>query len=533
MERKMKALFITESMADLRCHMKLAQRLRNDLGIIFLVKAKSLRTELWKHGFPSFSYNELLTPEIERLMKQWWEENCSNPIEALSFQGIPLMTLMEYERGLADRNAFGDELRSAVRQWALPLPSRLREGGDLDPAQDHRTLVAALLCRTVGLIESFSRLLRFIQPHMILVWNGLSLPTTACAEVAARHGIPLVFSDEGYLPNTMVIDPAGVHARSSLCDGRWERLAAEPLADHVVQELRACIESYRTAGETRASQTGAALSPGEVCTRLRLADGERVVLYAAQMDTDASTVLSSPTYPTNDLVLEDLAKAAAGIPGARIVVKPHPRERDHGEALAGALGDRGCVVDGIQLSSLLATASAVVVRSGPAGLEALTWGRPVLALGRAIYSDKGFTYDVRRREDLAPTLRHALETGGLPTGSGPSFDRFMVYLTQHYLYRLDDGEESRRVNEAIERGLLSTIHAAVPPKRDETVPQDRSQLSRLLKEQGPQLRRAEPLRGERGRTVTKTNTWGPLKLAPDEIRDLIRTPQGAPPYEGR
>jgi len=518
---KQKALFITESMTDLRCHLDLAMRLRDKLGIVFLVKAESLRRELWKKGFPSFAYTELLSDDVAHRVEEWWQENRTKPFELLTYNGFTLWKLMEFERQLILSDSFNSDLRSAVGLWASALPSELIEGNDGSPEQ----VTAALICRTVGLIETFSRLMRFVQPSAAFVWNGLFLPTRACAEICSRHGVPTFFSEEGYFPNTMVVDPVGVNASSILGTPAWEKIAKREPEEQEVDRLKHFIRRYHASGESRVKQSGEALKPGEVCARLHIGDNEKIVLYPAQIDTDTNIILSSPVYPTNEMVIADLAKAAEAVPGARIVVKLHPRDKDREREFAAVLGDRGCIVNDIQLQSLLATAHVVAVRNSTVGIEALTYRLPVVTLGQSIYSGKGFTFDVEKREELADKLNLAISTGGLPEGSRSALDRFLIHMTQRYLYQLDEGDKTNSTNEAIESELLASIDGSIGSKREEILPIGQTRLMDLLKEQGPLLHRGRLRSPRLERVARKAAKWAPLQIAPEEIKELCRIPR--------
>jgi capsular polysaccharide export protein len=151
-----------------------------------------------------------------------------------------------------------------------------------------------------------------------------------------------------------------------------------------------------------------------------------VFLFAMQMETDYSIRAYSP-YPDLDTPLaEAIASFAAHAPAeARLVVKLHPLDpglkrwdaRVRRLARAQGVKPRVRVVDAVPLDPLIARARGLLTVNSTAGLRALQLGRPVLALGEALYRLPGLTHQAgldafwRAPEQPEPELTDAFLRG--------------------------------------------------------------------------------------------------------------------------
>ncbi|MEM6439681.1 MAG: capsular biosynthesis protein [Pseudomonadota bacterium] len=121
-------------------------------------------------------------------------------------------------------------------------------------------------------------------------------------------------------------------------------------------------------------------------------------LFPLQLRTDFQVRAHGPHADLRVTAAEVVRSFAAHAPPeARLLIKTHPV--DNGltlwrrllKAAAGASADRVEVIDGGDLPALLAQAPGVVTVNSTAGLSALRLGRPVKALGAAIFDLPGLT----------------------------------------------------------------------------------------------------------------------------------------------
>ncbi|WP_371142019.1 capsule biosynthesis protein [Burkholderia cepacia] len=139
----------------------------------------------------------------------------------------------------------------------------------------------------------------------------------------------------------------------------------------------------------------------ERVTRDLLKQGSPYYLFPLQLNSDAQIVEHSPfdgVCEAISVVLQSFARNAP--PDALLVIKNHPLDtgliayRRFADVLAGQLGvaDRLRFVDAGHLPTLLDNSRAVIVVNSTVGLSALHHRRPLLALGAAIYSMPGLTW---------------------------------------------------------------------------------------------------------------------------------------------
>lgn len=126
-----------------------------------------------------------------------------------------------------------------------------------------------------------------------------------------------------------------------------------------------------------------------------------VFAVALQLESDRQIRDNAPFPGQREMIDEVLASfAACAPPEARIVFKTHPLdnglERWPHEVMRIAdrhvVADRTEVIEGGSLDDLLRLCRGVVATNSTVGLHAIRAGRPVVALGRAIYDMKGLTH---------------------------------------------------------------------------------------------------------------------------------------------
>lgn len=269
-----------------------------------------------------------------------------------------------------------------------------------------------------------------------LVLLGEQRPYHRPAVAAARQlGIAVTVTDFGYLrPDWLVVERDGMNGESRFPRDPAEilRLAADlpppdtrilyrdsfrqralwDMAYHLSNLLPWPFPRYRRAtlhhpllvypgtgwrllrqrAEARRSQAGFAASA---------ADGP-VFLFAMQMENDYSIRAYSP-YPDLDTpIAEVLRSFAAHAPAeAQLAIKLHPLDpglknwprRIRRMAEAAGVADRVTFLGAGALEPMLRAARGLVTVNSTAALQALSLGRPVLALGQAIYRIPGLAFE--------------------------------------------------------------------------------------------------------------------------------------------
>lgn len=258
----------------------------------------------------------------------------------------------------------------------------------------------------------------------------------AAIELARTRNIVVHVIEEGYLrPNWVTVEASGVNGNSSLprvaawylkeakalpawtggtpVTGSFRRRAMEDVAYNIASVLgRPFYIGYRThrpwhpfveyAGWIKqlAFQLPAARAAARSIGRLR-ASARPFWLHPLQLDCDSQIRCHSRfgrIRPALEHVIASFARAAPR--EAVLVVKEHPLDnglqnwrrvthrlaRDHG------VDHRVLYLRGGDLGGLIEAARGVVVVNSTVGFLALSFGKPVIALGSAIYDLDGLTF---------------------------------------------------------------------------------------------------------------------------------------------
>jgi capsular polysaccharide export protein len=129
--------------------------------------------------------------------------------------------------------------------------------------------------------------------------------------------------------------------------------------------------------------------------------GDPIYFFPLQLDCDYQMRVHSPFRAPHlaiDFVLRSFARHAP--PTSTLAVKLHPLDSGLVDwvsivghiAAEQSVGERVTVLDGGDLSKLLAQCHAVVTVNSTVGSQALANGKPVIALGQAMYDLPGLTY---------------------------------------------------------------------------------------------------------------------------------------------
>ncbi|KWF24681.1 capsule biosynthesis protein [Burkholderia pseudomultivorans] len=254
--------------------------------------------------------------------------------------------------------------------------------------------------------------------------------------VAEALGLRVHVFEEGYLrPHWITMEQIGVNGRSRLPrDPEWylsqrkhipSAAPGKPTGYNLYE--RACHDIiYRMANALHAPRFPhyrshrpknglheyAGLAYRAVQQRLHRCEAERVTrdlldnarsyyLFPLQLNSDSQIVVHSPfdgICEAISVVLRSFARYAPD--DTWLVIKNHPLDtgligyRHFAAALAKELGvgDRLRFIDAGHLPTLLENSRAVVVVNSTVGLSALHHGRPLIALGTAIYALRGLTW---------------------------------------------------------------------------------------------------------------------------------------------
>ncbi|WP_395022680.1 capsule biosynthesis protein [Dongia sp.] len=271
----------------------------------------------------------------------------------------------------------------------------------------------------------------------LVVYNDIR-PCNAIAIAAAKRlGLRVHVFEEGYLrPDWITLERDGVNGNSRLpADPDWYRETARALPpasvaapvgsglrERIFYDFRWQAANYRhwlrypryrthrpypiwaeyATWMTRLSVLHFRRARAKALIADLVERNRRFFLFPLQLDTD-SQIRQHSSYgrlsAAIDAVIENFARSAPG--SAWLIVKNHPLDnawinyRRLVERRARTLGvsERVRFIDGGDLNLLLDRCAGVVTVNSTTGLTALQRGRPVIALGKAVFRIPGLTSD--------------------------------------------------------------------------------------------------------------------------------------------
>lgn len=360
------------------------------------------RMILERHGLTAFSLEELLPLVLGRQLAE------------ISPEDVEELTSIDRQRNRGPL-PYGNAGRMA----------RTTLGGDVHAATSRAVLAA------------YEYLLEKIAPHVVLTWNGALLIQKGLPFVARRAGIPYFYMERGLLPGTFFVDPRGVNYGSSL--GLLDR--AEFFRTPLDTDLRTRLQAFRRQFVSRGAtivSTGKTMSRRDVRKRLGLSDEEVLLLFPLQIETDTNIIVHSPIYKRMRDIVSGLVRCLDGYENIRVVAKAHPEDPvDRAEDIRAVCGDKVIFSDDINLIPLLDAAQGVITVNSTTGFEMLLRGKPVLCLGNAVYSGKGFTFDLHHERDLPQVVAAFLDAARSGGFAEDAFLAFLHHVLAHSLFMLD------------------------------------------------------------------------------------------------
>lgn len=262
----------------------------------------------------------------------------------------------------------------------------------------------------------------------------------AAAELGHTLGIRIHIVEHGYLrPDWLTVEPDGMSAHSrfpqdpvairALADGvppvargglfqsSFLTYALYDLAYHIPNVLLGPLlhRHYRTHGAAHplieysgwmlkglstGRRQGRARQAISGCTQLADGSDARFFLFPLQLPGDYQIIRHSPGGDLFAIVESVISSFARYAPNdTRLLFKVHPidnglsgwPERISETASRLGTGNRVFVADGGNTDALIAQSQGIVTVNSTVGLTALGLGRPVIALGSAIYDIEGLT----------------------------------------------------------------------------------------------------------------------------------------------
>jgi len=361
---------------------------------------------------------------------------------------------------------------------------------------------------------------RCLAAHLVdcvVVWSGTRLNSRTVAAAARAMGVAVVTLEtpffprlpgmpaespgltlpDGYTLRVMVWDRVcGPQTGPSQITEEWAAAQVAPDLHVFLRELQESRQSKFNAADISRITTGQQGGGQAETGSLVRPEGHRVLLACGQLDWDSSLYYGEAVVNGWEMMVNE---AAARLPRGWVLwFKAHPLDMSYrmkGEEFAADLARRHpgcrCLPPTMNIHAAIQAADAVLCINSTVGLEATTYGKPVVNLGTGFYVRAGFTRRVERLEDLGEIIR-ALPAR-LVKEDEERRDRFLSYLLYHYLIPVGRPDLAlARIREAIARKP-----AARTPQGEEPPEQRAARLAGQVQAWADYVRRSEADPGER------------------------------------
>ncbi len=334
----------------------------------------------------------------------------------------------------------------------LPVPHILPE--DLEELGRYDRVVNWSAYDPAEVFKAYAFFFDFLRPAAVFTWNGVALLQKTPVFIARKNNIPCFFMERGLLPQTLVVDPEGVNYGSHIAGIKWDHIDRPELNEEVIRDLSAYCTTITARGKS-VVESGRRVSAEHIRATMGISDDASVILFPLQIEKDSNILYYSPYYKKMSKALMDIEQAIAAMDNTHLIVKPHPEDSDKHTELQTLCSPRTHIVSEFDLQSLLETSSAVVTINSTVGLEALICHKPVVVLGKAVYSHKGFTFDLDEPSSLPDLIKAALAPHDF---SLEAFYGFLSYLVQYGLFDLTGSapwQSCQKIGAALDEAVRS------------------------------------------------------------------------------
>lgn len=248
------------------------------------------------------------------------------------------------------------------------------------------------------------------KPKLVVAWNGLQFHPSLFFKASHELGIKTCFMENGSLPNTVVCDPKGINAGSSI-----------PTHADFYLSLRNLPKFYRPKlVDRRVKKKIPLLKPLP----------EYFIFVPFQVDSDSQIIRYSPWIKNMPMLFNAVLKSMKYIGNMKVVFKEHPSSTVNYDYLHQQLNqDVGIFANNVSTQELIENSQAVVTINSTVGVEALCFSKKVIVLGEAYFSIKGLTIAANTVTELTHAITHLDEFSPDPI----LCKRFLSYLYYAYL----------------------------------------------------------------------------------------------------
>ena len=352
---------------------------------------------------------------------------------------------------VSEQRAFGPYRLQDICESSVFRRLRMQPGSDAGPAgnEEFRRAKDSYQKDTIRHILYYRRLWAKDVPDAVVYFGGNFHQDRAAFVVCKELSIPCAAIESSFIPDRLYFDPSGIAgnrgaiATFATRDGKASHNTFVPDETRISLAALLC-ESLGIGGariKKRAEERNA------IRNRLGIGPRDHLALFLGQVPYDTAVIGDGGDFRNSMEAVKHVVLAISGFREWRLLVRFHPKDdtglveqlipilcKETKQIVANHYAAKG-------LYESLIASDAVITVNSQAGLQAAWLGLPVLVLGHAFYSARGFTIDIMGKREL---LRDGLE--GLFRRRGIDLSdavlTYMSYVASHFLMKVQQVEDT-------------------------------------------------------------------------------------------
>ena len=134
---------------------------------------------------------------------------------------------------------------------------------------------------------------------------------------------------------------------------------------------------------------------------------QKIIFFPCQVENDSNIICFSKFFKTNHSVIKWIMKDVSD--DYFLLVKMHPMGFDNKKELESIIGNKGKVVNTLNIIDAICLTDIMVTINSTVGFEASIRKKPVLQLGEGIMSNKSFIHDFKPDQDSLSQIKRCIQ----------------------------------------------------------------------------------------------------------------------------
>jgi len=366
---------------------------------------------------PFIEINKFMKEEIITLLKEWRMDKRIWDYKEMSYDSLNLFEIVR------------------------PTVCRVLRSDIIEDRQDNLYMTFDYMKQAVLFIEIFKEVYKRLRPDVVIIFNGMLMRGRIAYELAHRHGIRTITWEMGLSTKTYRFDDQGLAVLSERAEREYERNRDKTLTSKEREELRSFLykRSRRENIKTPTLPPFHNTQPKDVRTALNIPNDKKIATLFTTVSWDTGQVTRRMIHKSILDWLSQTIEIFRENSEYYLVIRIHPGEATKGERVPIVKRLKNIVLPEnvvvippenlIDSYILMDVSSFGIVSVSTAGLEMVLRHKPVVCVGIAHYSGKGFTYDAKDERDYRELLNSLMRN---PVISDEMFRKAEIYA--HYFF---------------------------------------------------------------------------------------------------